>query len=262
MQVYVEFALAENFCMDFTLLACSKYITKNLCSYRRIALGSALGAIFAVVFPLFALTGFWSAAVKILSGLALAALSGRFASFRGYIKFAAAFLGISFLLGGALIAVFSLAGIEYSAAEGYILSSVPVGIPLFFALVLTLASRFIAKKFISRRVKNSVRCVIYLGEKKVEQFGFFDSGNRVYSSGVPVSVISRAAASCLVDENTLKESVKVRTVAGERKMKIFTADKIEIYNGDEPHTIKCAKIGISPRGISRAVLHPDLAEHE
>ena len=196
------------------------------------------------------------------AGLALAALSGRFASFRGYIKFAAAFLGISFLLGGALIAVFSLAGIEYSAAEGYILSSVPVGIPLFFALVLTLASRFIAKKFISRRVKNSVRCVIYLGEKKVEQFGFFDSGNRVYSSGVPVSVISRAAASCLVDENTLKESVKVRTVAGERKMKIFTADKIEIYNGDEAHTIKCVKIGISPRGISRAVLHPDLAEHE
>ena len=76
MQVYVEFALAENFCMDFTLLACSKYITKNLCSYRRIALGSALGAIFAVVFPLFALTGFWSVAVKILLGLAPVRVSG------------------------------------------------------------------------------------------------------------------------------------------------------------------------------------------
>ena len=28
MQVYVELAIAENFCMDFTLLACSKFITK------------------------------------------------------------------------------------------------------------------------------------------------------------------------------------------------------------------------------------------
>ena len=41
-------------------------------------------------------------------------------------------------------------------------------------------------------------------------------------------------------------------------MKIFTADKIEIYNGEKLHTINCVKIGISPNGISRAVLHPDL----
>ena len=86
MQVYVELAIAENFCMDFTLLACSKFITKNICSYRRIALGSALGACFAVVFPLFGLSGAWAVAVKIASGLALAAVSGRFTSFKGCIK--------------------------------------------------------------------------------------------------------------------------------------------------------------------------------
>lgn len=258
MQVYVELAIAENFCMDFTLLACSKFLTKNICSFRRIAAGSALGAGFAVVFPLFGLTGAWAVAVKIASGLALAALAGRFPSAKAYIKFAAAFLALSFLLGGALIAVFSLTGTEYSADVGYILSSVPVGIPMFFAMVLALLCRALAKKFIARHKSGTLRCVIYRGDKKVEQYGFFDSGNHVYVSGAPVSVISAAAAAYIVDGSELKESVKVRTVTGEKCMKIFTADKIEIYNGEEAHTINCVKIGISPRGISRAVLHPDL----
>lgn len=260
MQVYVELALAENFCMDFTLLTCAKFVCKNMCSYRRMAVGAALGACFAVVFPLFGLTGAWAVAVKIASGLALAAISGRFSRFKDYLKYFVAFLVLSFLLGGALIAIFSLAGQSYLPAQGYMLSSVPVGIPMFFALVLALACRAAAKKFISRRAKNTVRCVIYRGERKVEQYGFFDSGNRVYASGCPVSVISAAAAAYLVDSGELKESVKVRTVTGEKCIKIFTADKIEIYNGEGAHTIKCVKIGISPRGISRAVLHPDLAE--
>ena len=260
MQVYVELAIAENFCMDFTLLACSKFITKNICSYRRIALGSALGACFAVVFPLFGLSGAWAVIVKIASGLALAAVSGRFTSFKGCIKFAAAFLSLSFVLGGALIAIFSFTGTEYSSGGGFILSSVPVGIPMFAALALALACKAISKKFAAKHARATYRCVIYFGGKKVEQYGFFDSGNRVYSSGEPVSVLSAAAAAYLVDESKLKESVKVRTVTGEKCMKIFTADKIEIYNGQKPHTINCVKIGISPKGISRFVLHPDIAE--
>lgn len=260
MQVYIEYALAENFCIDFCLLACAKFAVRNICSYRRIALASALGACFAVAFPLFGLSGAWSVIVKIVSGLALAAISGRFSKVFHFVKFAAAFLALSFLLGGALIAVFSLTGTEYSYGGDYVLSSVPVGIPMFLALVLVLFCRALAKKFVARHSKNTVRCIIYRGGRKVEQFGFFDSGNHVYASGSPVSVISAAAAAYIIDVGELKESVTVRTVTGERKMKIFTADKIEIYNGENLHTINCVKIGISPRGISRAVLHPDLAE--
>lgn len=258
MQVYVELALAENFCMDFTLLACAKFITKNRCSYARIAVTSALGACFAVVYPLFGLSGAWAVAVKVLSGIAIAAAGGRHGSFFGFLKYAAAFLALSFLLGGALIAIFSLAGVEYSQGGGYILSSVPVGIPLFFALALVLVCKRLARSFAARHTRASVRCVIYCGGKKVEQQGFFDSGNRVYFHGAPVSVISSAAAGYIVDSDSIKDSVSVHTVAGSKKMKIFTADKIEIYNGEKLHTINCVKIGISPNGISRAVLHPDL----
>ena len=120
------------------------------------------------------------------------------------------------------------------------------------------AARELPSLEIGKAVTVGAGCVIYRGDKRVEQYGFFDSGNHVYVSGAPVSVISAAAAAYVVDGSELKESVKVRTVTGEKCMKIFTADKIEIYNGEEAHTINCVKIGISPRGISRAVLHPDL----
>lgn len=43
MQVYVELAVIENFCMDFTLLYSAKIAVKNPARVRRVALGAALG---------------------------------------------------------------------------------------------------------------------------------------------------------------------------------------------------------------------------
>ena len=260
MQVYVELTLAENFCMDFTLLACAKFITKNRCSYRRISLGAAIGACFAVIFPLFGLSGAWAIVVKAVFSLALSAVSSRFSSFKSFAAFTAAFLGISALAGGALIGLFSLAGWEYSAGGGYMISSVPIGIPLFFALILFLACRALSKKISAKVKKSYVRCAIFCGDKSIEQQGFFDSGNKVYCGGAPVSVISLAAACALVDVASLKDSVSINTVTGSKRIKVFTADKLVIYSGENEHTIKCVKIGISPRAIHSAVLHPDLAE--
>ncbi|MCD7729340.1 MAG: sigma-E processing peptidase SpoIIGA [Clostridia bacterium] len=258
MQVYVELALAENFCMDFTLLSSAKLITKNICSYRRVACASALGACFAVVFPLFGLSGAWAVAVKLLSGFALAAFGCRIKSVKNYLKFSFVFLGLSLFTGGALIAVFSLAGWDYASGGGYIISSVPIGIPLFAVFLLALGCKVMAKKFSARANKNSCRCIIYKGDKSVSINGFVDSGNKVYSGGVPVSVIPPSAAQKLTDAQALSASVTINTVTGSQKIKIFTADKIEIYLGQEQHTIKSVKIGISPREIEGAVLHPDL----
>ena len=258
MQVYVELALAENFCMDFVLLFCAKLLCKNACGYRRIALSSALGACFAVLFPLMRLAGVWAVAVKVLSGLALAAACGRFSRFRQYAAFAAVFFALSFALGGAVFAIFSLAGWDVQAGQGYMISSVPVGIPLFLALMLAVACRAVALK-IRKRAGGTVHCVLCLGDRQAEADGFFDSGNSVYFGGEPVTIVPAHVAAVLTDVSALSQSVKIHTVTGSSKIKIFTADKIVIYNGEKQHTIKYAKIGISPRPIVRAVLHPDLA---
>ncbi|MGN1104598.1 MAG: sigma-E processing peptidase SpoIIGA [Candidatus Coproplasma sp.] len=259
MQIYIEFALIENFCMDFALFTCAKVAVKNPASYLRIAFASAIGAAFAVSFPLLNLTGVWAVAVKILSGAALSAIAGKFQSFKGYLRFATAFTAATFISGGTLIAVFSLTGVSYTDGGGYILSSIPVGIPFFAVICLVIAVKKIAAKFVNTKVIE-VKCKIYLGDKYVSTNAFYDSGNKVYYNGVPVCVAPRHIALQLMDITLIKTFAKVHTVAGEAKLPVFTADKIEIDDGREIKVINSVIIGISPTHISRAVLHPDLSE--
>ncbi len=259
MQVYIELALLENFCMDFTLLYAAKLTVKNMASVWRIFIAAVLGACFAVCFPLFGLEGVWAIAVKILSGLVICLVSAKLKGFKSYVKFTSVFFLLTALLGGALIGVFSLAGIEWSAGQGFILSSIPVGIPLFGALLLIIGARKLAQKFVKTK-KNEVVCRIYAGQSYTDIKGFFDSGNKVYSRGAPVNVIPEEAAKKIIDESRIKEEVKIHTVAGSKTIKVFTADKVEIRSDEKTGVLNGVKIGISPNKIERAVLHCDLLE--
>lgn len=255
----MELALLENFCMDFTLLYCAKLASKNPAGIKRAAVASALGACFAVVFPLFKLNGFWAAAVKILSGLAICLTAGKFRSVKDYLKFTAVFMAFSAALAGALIGIFSLAGIAYAEGGGYILSSVPVGIPLFGALCLVGVARALKNKF-AKRGKTEVSCKIFLGDKNVSVPAFYDSGNKVFFRGEPVSVIPESRAKKLLSTEGIKQGVKIHTVAGSKVMKVFTADKMEVDDGQKISTFYKVKIGVSIAAINCAVLHPDLSE--
>lgn len=260
MQVWVELALLENFCMDFTLLTCAKLVCKNPASYKRIAAVSALGSCFAVVYPLFGIDGaVLSAAIKLAAGIAMCALSGKFKKFKSFLKLTAVFAGFTALLGGAIIAVFTLTGWDYAQGSGYMLASVPVGIPLFFALMLVIFARKLAQK-LKKVGKTTVRCRLFAGDKSVEIEGFFDSGNKVYLSGQPVSVIPLTAALKIADLERIKQEVKIHTVAGSKKLKVFTADKVEICEGEKIRIFRDVKIGISAKATGQAVLHPDLME--
>lgn len=259
MQVYVELALLENFCMDFTLLYCAKLVAKNVAGWKRISVASALGACFAVLFPLLNLVTVWSVIIKILSGFMLCIAAGKFKKIKGYVKFSAIFFAFSAVLAGALIGIFSLAGIAYEEGGGFILSSVPIGIPMFGALLLVIAARVIKNKY-SNGSKKEVACRIYAGQSSVSLAGFFDSGNKVSYRGSPVSVIPKKSAEKIVDVERITEGVKIHTVAGSKIIKVFTADRLEVDFGDKTQTYKGVKIGVSHAHITCAVLHPDILE--
>lgn len=258
MQVYVELALFENFCMDFTLLYCAKVVVKNPAHIFRLVIASVSGACFAVAFPLFNLGSALSVIIKLISGAVICLIAGKFASVKAYIKLTALFLAFTALLGGALIGIFSLAGISYGAGNGYVLSSIPIGIPLFGALLLLIFARKIAAK-LKRADKTEVSCSVYKDEKKVSLPGFFDSGNRVYDSGQPVCVIPLCAAQKIIDESRIETFVKIHTVAESKKLKVFTADKLEIRKGEKVRVLKGVKIAVTPYA-DKAILHPDYME--
>ena len=243
MEVYIEYALAENFCMDFCLLYAAKSVSKNRAGAGRIAVSSAAGAVFAVLFPLMGLGGLAAAAVKAASGAILCLIAGRFGGIKPYLAFTALFMALTFALGGALIALFSLTDISYTGSGGVILSSVPVGIPLFFALSAVCLSRRAAQKFVRRNIKTSVVCRITMG-------------------GSSVSVIPPDSAQKLVDVSGIKTFVTVHTVAGGKKLPVFTADKVEIDYGKKVITLRGVAFCVGSRSGGRTVLHPDLAEAE
>lgn len=259
MQVYAELALAENFCMDFTLLYAAKSAVKNTASAKRLALAAGAGAVFAVVFPLFKLNAVWAVIVKILSGLLICLIAGKFKNLKAYVKFAAAFIIFTALLGGLLVGIFSLTGLDYSAGQGYILSKIPIGIPLFGALLIIIGAKKLASR-LRKTFANSVNCRIYAGQSQISLKGFFDSGNKVYLKGAPVSVIPQEAAKKLLDVSGIKDGVKIHTVAGSKTIGVFTADKIEIDFGEKSETFYKVKIGVNPNRADRAILHCDLLE--
>lgn len=259
MQVYIELALLENFCMDFTLLYAAKIAVKNPAGYLRLFLASAAGAAVAVLFPLLKMGAAWSVVVKILSGFLMCLVAGKFKNVKSYFKFSVAFLVFTALLGGALVGVFSLAGLEYISGEGFLLSKIPIGIPLFFVLFIIIGARKLASRLRKTRAE-TVKIKVFLGESVAEVQGFFDSGNKVYCRGAPVSIIPSDAAKKIIDETCIKEGVKIHTVAGSREIKIFTADRVEIDLGGKINNFNRVKIGISPKRIERAVLHCDLLE--
>ena len=259
MQVYIELAVLENFCMDFTLLYAAKLLSKNRAHVLRLMTAAAFGACFAVVFPLFTLHPAFSVALKIAAGLVICLIAGKYPSVKSFVRFCALFLVFTAGVGGALIGVFSLTGISYVEGAGFALSSVPIGIPLFCALVAVIIARRLAAKF-ARVKKNTVMCRIYAGQSHVEISGFFDSGNKVYLRGQPVSVIPQAVAEKLCDIAAVRDGVKIHTVAGSKIIKVFSADRLEIIDGEKTEIIKNVKIGVSPYAVKGAVLHGDLLE--
>lgn len=259
MQIYLEFALIENFCMDFVLLCAAKAAVKNPVGYVRIAIASAIGSAFAVCFPLLCLGGAAASVVKVGFGFVMAAIGGKFNGVKGYVKFAFAFLAVSFLSGGALIAAFSLADVAFVSGGGYLLSSVPVGIPLFAVVCVLIAVKKIAKKVAKNRAIE-VKCKIYLNGRCAACSAFFDSGNKLYFCGTPVSVAPKHVAMRLTDVSAITDFVPVHTVAGEGKMPVFTADKIEIDDGKTVCVRTGVLMGVSPKLITKTVLHSDLWE--
>jgi stage II sporulation protein GA (sporulation sigma-E factor processing peptidase) len=259
MQVYIELALIENFCIDFTLLACTKIICRNISSYFRIIISAILGAGFAVLFPLISFGKILSIVIKLLAGVLMCLIGGWTGKIKSILVYILCFFVLCALLGGTLIFLFTLSGIEYESGYGYILSSVPIGIPMLFAFIL-----FLVCKKLVKRLKNVsckfVTCHICAGEFSTDVKGFFDSGNNVYYFGQPISIIPPAVAYKIIDKSRIKDSVKIHTVAGSRKIDVFTCDSLEIKNGDKITVYKGVRLGIGGDELQQAILHPDLLE--
>ncbi len=247
----MEYAAAENFTIDFTLLYLSFMTLKLKPKKRLIALSSLAGTLFAIVFPLFKLNGAISVILKLLAGALMAVISLKTGSFKRYLSVTLVFYAYTFLLGGALFSLYFFFGTEL-IGENYLISRLPVGAVLCGAALLFFFVHILIR-VVYARVKLSKTlcdCDISYGGNTLRVKALMDSGNLLTVNGRAVSLISLASALSLSEELLFKanECAEVNTVSGKSKILLFQADEIKIYLGDKVNRIEGAVLGIS-RGL-------------
>ena len=228
MVVYVEYALAENFIIDGTLLWLSLYVSKNKIFWKRLLLSALVGAVFAVAFPVFALRKWLDYTLKALCALAMCLIAyGRLKPkprFKNSLLFIGLFFVFSFAFAGMLIAVCN--AITFNG-ESFELARAPIVLTLccgavFVALAVATARRLYKKRAMERLLYD---CVIEKDGKKIAVKGFFDSGNCAEKNGLPVCFLSPDIVYDLCGDGVWehKDEIAISTVSGVKTMRVFLA---------------------------------------
>ncbi|MBO5851796.1 MAG: sigma-E processing peptidase SpoIIGA [Clostridia bacterium] len=270
MEVYVEYVIIDNLIIDFLLLKLSTKTVQVRSSLIRLLLSSVIGTVVAVIMPLFTLNNVLQVMVKLLLSITMCLISAKTDSLKKHIVNFLFFVFYTFLLGGAIIALFYFAGVDYNLYFTLNYNSfMPIGITvlivyIFYILLTKLIKRALAVKNIYPFFR---KCAVVINGKKFFINGYIDSGNLLFENkfNLPIIVASKKLSHKLF-ESGLKiknqGTVKFQTAGGNGEMQIFIIDKLIIYNGISVSTVKNVLIGKSSQnfygGECDLLLHPSL----
>ena len=278
MVVYIDLLLLDNFCADAALLYCAVRTVRGQAKPLRIACTALAGATAAVGYTLLGLYVSIPPPLDFFVKYVVAALlplpAAKFRRKRTYVLCSLAFLGYMAAFAGVLTALFSAdmpaageAGLIYTfgGLPSGVLAAACVG---FGALAVRLVRALAGQ---ARVAAGCLRCVLVLGEQKVEVRAFADTGNRLRGeAGEPVVVADRAAALALLRGRGLRWEaggaagegggagdgksgplrggrIAVHTVSGTAFFPWLRIDRLEIYCGKRANIIEDVTVAVSPR---------------
>lgn len=262
MTVYIEYVLIDNFVIDYMLIKAS-LVTLNLrVSKIRLFLCSILGSGFALLFVFLDFNGLVNFIIKILFGLILVSISApKLSAKKLYVLFLT-FIIYTFLLGGAIIAVFTALKLDYSSEISIALMIIPCYV------VLGLIKSVV--KFLYNR-KDAVNLIfdidVNLGKISIKERGFLDTGNGAYFLNMPIIFCRLSVFSKLLSDikNANKIiDVKVSSIGGEKLTKGVVLDSVKIKNKESEKTITGVVLAVFNKEFSvdyGVILHPSLMEN-
>lgn len=259
MTVYIEYVLIDNFIIDYLLLKATYATTRIAVKKGRLFLCAFLGAIVALLYPLISVKPF-SVALKVVCGLLITLLCARYESKKSYFVSTAVFFLYTFLTGGAIIGIFLILGIDYSAEISVALMFLPV------YLLISGITRVIIYIYRQRTMLSFVYKVsLTLAGKTVVARGFMDTGNAVYDGDNPVIVCGKRFFQALIGENFCKiksKRISLSTVQGVSENFAVVLDKLVIYIGDKPNIFNNVTLVVTNKvgdGYD-VILHPAFLE--
>lgn len=258
MKIYVELSLCINLVINFFIIKCTaKCINKKA---RFVFLASLLGSVIALILPIFNIGVIANLLIQIFLSFAICLLCFEVKPFKKFFVTYAIFFGFTFLFGGACYGISNIFG------------QLPLVCVLAVASVIYVISILIIKyqNKIKRLKQFSFKVALFSGDKKIEEEGFLDSGNVLYDpvTKKPIILITYdvfaklkpeinyiTAYSKKVDTKTLENGhyVKINTVASGTSILVFTADKVEIYEGEEKKDYQNVSLGLTFSGFDKAL---------
>ena len=258
MQIYLEDALVENFCVDTALLYLSLVASKQTVSVWRLLLAGAVGAIFAVLFPLLVLPTPLAYVWKMSMGILLCLLAVKGKKSRGGIWLTTLlFYAFSFCFGGALVAVFELFSLDYQLAEGGgVVTKIPVGVLLFFAVFFVALVR-LGVSWVYRKRKEYAcvyACELTVNGRTVRVNGFLDTGNTASYQGSGVHFLSVEIFHDLFDSVDFSpvSHLTLHTLFCEKSVKVYRVERMKMWVGRREITILDTYVSPTTKLIGRA----------
>lgn len=230
MVVYIEYAVLENFLLDALLLYLALKFARARVSPLRLLLASTVGTLQALLFPLVSLPAWCAFPLKLLGGALIALIASPRGTMKSYLLVITAFFVLTFLFGGALIAIYSAFKISYVAGKGFLLESAPVSFVLAGAGLFFLAAKYmIGALFRYKKLIQSVLpCELFAGGRSWKMKGFADTGNCLMFRGEPVCVVSAVGALALFRGSEPVGRMTVSTVNGKKDSPVFRCPKMTI----------------------------------
>ena len=255
MEIYIEYALLENFFVDGTLLFLAIVASSQTLVWRKIILSAFLGAVFAVAFPLLPFPSALLEVGKFLVPLALCGLAVKKGKGVGrYALTTLLFYAFSFTFAGLITGVLGAFNIEYfSIHGGGIVTAIPVG-ALFAALAAfaALCVYGIARLYHIKRIHESVLpCEVRGGKGVVRTLGYIDTGNTARYKGLPVCFVTPDLFYDLFGVETPYEKTVIRTLSGEKTVVVRKTEYIKLGRGKKQTVVEGAYLSPSAGLIGR-----------
>lgn len=232
MEIVVEYVLLQNLFIDLFIFKTTEKILKI--KGRFFFLISLFASVFALILPLFHISGAWSMVLKAFFGILLCSLAFKFEKISSFLKIYVVFMFVTFLYGG--VATF------FVQSVGQIHTLIMLGIIFVAYLIMQYAVKFVNKR---KNVENCCTEVILKnGEKELNCKGFLDTGNLLVDplTNRPICIISWKLFSHLetgvdledvlrkkVEKLPLAHYVMLDTVGKKSKVLAFEIDKLKAH---------------------------------
>lgn len=270
MEVYIEDVFIDNFIINFILLFTTAKIMHLDARWWQLALATLLGVGASILTLFISITGVALVGFKLLLSILMVLCICTHPSLQKFFLAYLAFLCLTFIIGGACLALALTIGEVFISESGQV--SYTLALPMGFIIGIAFGLAYIiAKLFVS--LKNRLLRQNFMFSATLNGFkikAFLDTGNRLCdpATGKPITIISFeyfekifkdvSLATIILRKKCDKlrdmHFIKANTIAPDaRDIMVFCVDTLNLSQNKEKITIKNALLGLSFAGIGKSL---------